>query len=132
MSRYDVYRYEIANNLDVNGDEQTGPSCYSDTNNPPDTNPDRDRRLAYVAVVNCLENAGKLGNGDAVPVEAYAKIFMIEPVGHTVFTGQTRTDGTDTIRWPNIDPADLPIEVVDVVTPNDESGHLHVYPVLYR
>jgi hypothetical protein len=132
MSRYDVYRYEIANNLDVNGNEQTAPSCYSDVANPPDTHPDRDRRLVYVAVVNCLENAGALGAGENVPVKAYAKVFLVEPVGHTVFTDEERTSGTVTVKWPDIDPADLPIEIVDVVKPNDESGHLHVYPVLYR
>ena len=132
MSRYQVYRYEIANNLDVNGNEQTRPSCYNDVANPPDTHPDRDRRLAYVAVVNCIENAGNLGSGTFVPVKAYAKIFMTEPVGHTDWTGMERTVDGVTVKWPNINNADLPIEIVNVVTPNDESGHLHVYPVLYR
>ena len=84
-SRYDVYRYEIDNNL-VNTASQGGetgtPACYnggglSDT---------PDRRILYVAILDCLahnvedDNSGN--SGPPVPVTAFAKMFLTEPVSN--------------------------------------------------
>lgn len=82
-------------------------------------------------MVNCIENASLIGHGP-VPVKAYAKVFMTEPVGDNRLDNLQRTTGGVTVRFPDVDPQDMMIEVVSTVTPNDESGHLHVYPVLYR
>jgi hypothetical protein len=65
-------------------------------------------------------------------VKTYAKVFLTEPVGNVVWDDQSRTINGATLTWPNITNKDIAVEVVDVVKANDESGHLHVYPVLYR
>jgi hypothetical protein len=129
-SRYQTYRYEIENSAQVNitGDETGAPACSTAT---PNTARDQDRRVLYVAVVNCIENAALLGHGP-VPVKAYAKVFMTEPVGDNRLDNIQRTSGGVTAKFPDVDPQDAMIEVIGTVQPNDESGHLHVYPVLYR
>jgi hypothetical protein len=121
--------------VDLANDEKGAPACYTG-NVAPDLNPDLDRRLLYVAVVNCLQNAAVLGQGP-VPVKAYAKVFMTEPVGNTDWNNKSQTitpaSGTPySITWGAVDINDMTIEIADVVKPNDTSGHLHVYPVLYR
>jgi hypothetical protein len=130
-SRYQTYRYEIEHPEMVNipMDEQGAPACSNQT---PDTHRDRDRRLLYIAVVNCVENEDVIGPNANVPVKAYAKVFLTEPVGNTPWDDETRTINGVTLTWPDITNKDIAVEVVDVVKPNDESGHLHVYPVLYR
>jgi hypothetical protein len=129
-SRYETYRYEIEHpdQVSLSGDEQGAPACSTQ---PVDTHRDRDRRVLYVAVVNCIENAALLGHGP-VPVKAYAKVFMTEPVGDNRLDNIQRTYSGVTARFPDVDPQDFMIEVIGTVQPNDESGHLHVYPVLYR
>ena len=81
-SRYDVYQYELANgktSLAAIGGPAVGekgsPQCYSGG-----TAPTYDRRVIYVAIVNCTNlaingNSGSLGS----PV-AYGKFFLTEPV----------------------------------------------------
>jgi hypothetical protein len=125
-SRYDVYRYEIEHPQQVAlpGDEQGGPACSTAA---PNLSRDRDRRVIYVAVVNCVEHADDITKGN-VPVKAYAKVFITEPVGNTDWSKQSRAG----LTWPTIGSDDFMVEVFDVVKPNDTSGHLHVYPVLYR
>jgi hypothetical protein len=125
-SRYDVYRYEIEHPQQVSlpGDEQGGPACSTAA---PNLSRDRDRRVLYVAVVNCIEHAADITKGN-VPVKAYAKVFITEPVGNTDWTNVSRAG----LTWPTISNEDFMVEVFDVVKPNDTSGHLHVYPVLYR
>jgi hypothetical protein len=133
-TRYEVYRYEIEHpeQVALPGDEQGVRACSTV---PTDTNRDRDRRVIYVAVVNCIEHGpmgdDTLGKGN-VPVKAYAKAFITEPVGNVDWGGGSRTSGGITIKWPTIQNDDFMVEVFDVVKPNDQSGHLHVYPVLYR
>lgn len=142
-TRYQTYRYEVETfgaQVNLPSDENGAPACYSGGTSP-NLQRDQDRRLLYVAVVNCLEHGpsgtNTLGRGP-VPVKAYAKVFMTEPVGNTDWDNRSRVvtnpdDGTTyTITWGDVDINDMMIEVVDVVRPNDESGHLHVYPVLYR
>jgi len=82
-SRFEVYRYEIDNGL-VNtaskGGETGQPQCYKGGNQSP--NPDR--RLLYIAAIDCLannvseENAGN--SGPPVPVTAFVKMFLTKPV----------------------------------------------------
>ena len=81
-TRYDVYRYEIAQNLvgtaSTGGEVGTPPnSCQ-----PPVTSVDR--RLIYGAILNCqaLTAAGNSlsGHSEDLPVEAFASFFLTEPV----------------------------------------------------
>jgi hypothetical protein len=129
-NRYDIYRAEIDNEdpVQIPGDEQGEPACYANAGSPPDTREDHDRRILYVPVVNCIENAQRIADGLTVPVKAYAKIFLTEPVGNTLWSGQTRAG----IDWPVIAHDDVAYEILDEVKPNDTSGRLHVYPVLFR
>jgi Flp pilus assembly protein TadG len=86
-SRYEVYRYEIDNNLvgtQSLGGEIGTPACYSGGA----LSDDPDRRILYGAILDC----GLIGNGNsggAVPAIAFAKFFMTEPVGensdHSIF-----------------------------------------------
>jgi hypothetical protein len=76
--------------------------------------PDRDRRVLTVAVVNCRENDIR-GQSSQVPVVAYARMFITEPVGSAA---------------PSED--DLYVEMLGVAMPNDQSGIVHDYPVLFR
>ncbi|OBQ92929.1 pilus assembly protein TadG-related protein [Mesorhizobium sp. AA23] len=81
-TRYQVYKYEIANNLvgtaSAGGEVGTPPSSCQ----PPVTTVDR--RLLYGAILNCnaLEAAGNDLNGNStnLPVEAFASFFLTEPV----------------------------------------------------
>jgi hypothetical protein len=111
-TRYDVYRYEIDQDLipqsaDPNG-EDGAPSCAASGYD----NPSRDRRTLIVAVINCMEH-NVHGNTDDVPVVAFAEMFMTEPVG----------DAPD---------HDLYAEMLGVLEPGGEDGVLHDFPQLYR
>ena len=88
-SRYDIYRYEIDQGFV--GDESRGnsaftandtyyretgtPQCY-----PPSLAPvsEPDRRVLYVAVINCDEF--NLTGRDEAAVEAYASVFLATPM----------------------------------------------------
>ena len=86
-SRYDAYLYELQNNKTsiaaVGGpakDEKGSPQCYSGGSTA-----NYDRRVLYVAIVNCTQlsingNSGNLG----VPF-AYGKFFLTEPVSGGVY-----------------------------------------------
>jgi hypothetical protein len=119
MSRYQVYRYELENNPPglVNTAQESGaPSCSAAT---PITDPARDRRVLPVAVVNCVQHQAILnGNAQNVPVEAYAEVFLTEPVGNTA--------------WWNANNDDVFIEVIGAVRANLPTSILREYPVLYR
>ncbi|MBF0305563.1 MAG: hypothetical protein HQL41_07945 [Alphaproteobacteria bacterium] len=80
-TRYQAYRWEIDNAAIPNADPATGttlengaPQCSGVA---PSDNPDR--RVLYMAVVNCLEQ-GIAGNDDDVPAIAYLEAFLTEPV----------------------------------------------------
>lgn len=111
ITRYDLYRYEIDNNVIPNntatGGENGNPSCSSVT---PDDTPDR--RILIFAVINCNFNSVG-GNTDNVPVKAFVKAFMTEPTG----------DAPD---------FDTYLEVVDVVKPGADDGILHDIVQIYR
>ncbi len=111
-TRYDVYRYEIDHNevpsSTLADGEQGTPSCAPAGHD----SVLRDRRVLIVAVVNCIEQ-GLHGNRDNVPVIAFARMFMTEPVG----------DAPD---------HDLYGEVLGVLQPGGDDGVLHDFPQLYR
>jgi hypothetical protein len=130
-TRYDVYRYEINHApVAIMGDEKSAPSCLPPTN-PPSTNPNNDRRVFIVAVVNCIADQAKLTNGTPIPLRYFAKVFLTEPYGTSPWRNQTRTSGAINVAFGN-NSALLSIEMMSGVTPNDPTGVTHAYPVLYR
>jgi hypothetical protein len=80
ISRYEVYRREIEDDLIPNtpGGENGNPQCYA--GNLADIEGGPDRRVLSFAIVNCRGH-GAGGEGDEVPVAAFARGFMTEPVG---------------------------------------------------
>jgi hypothetical protein len=104
-SRYDVYRYEIDHDLTTvasrgPSDKETGaPQCYSGGASTITDNPDR--RTFHGAILDCraLDQEYNISGGSAppLPVTAYAKFFLSEPMD--------KNDGT---IW---------VELVDVVEP---------------
>jgi Flp pilus assembly protein TadG len=91
-SRYEVYRYEIDNNLVATAtadpavttaNQETGaPMCY--TGGSTTLTDDPDRRTFVGALINCEAAiaAGQMSgsSGGRIPVVAYAKFFMTEPM----------------------------------------------------
>jgi Flp pilus assembly protein TadG len=124
-SRYEVYRYEIAQGTTVinnpsgqaaapppGNPEIGGPTCSSST--PNDT---PDRRIFHAAIVNCkatlpphLPLTGGSNNG--VPVAAFAKFFFTRPVAAS--------------------QDDIAAELVEVVTPGNSAGVAFDQVQLYR
>lgn len=90
-SRYDVYRYEIENDLtgelsvgdsgdagNANKKESGLPQCFNGLASPPPLSDDPDRRVIFAAIVDCIANGG---SGVTVfPVNSYASIFMVNPM----------------------------------------------------
>jgi hypothetical protein len=118
-SRYQTYRYEVENSIPSQGQ----PFCSM---SPRDLRRDYDRRLLYVAVVNCVGDASKLAGG--APVKAFAKIFLTEPVGHMAWSNRPQAG----LTWPTIANDDIAFEFVDVMSPGEAIGRFRVHPVLYR
>jgi Flp pilus assembly protein TadG len=83
VTRYDAYRKEIGdtseskgkdNIYNNNGDgEVVGPACQEKG--------DENRRVIYVALIDCASVGLKGGRNTGVYVKAFAKFFLIEPVG---------------------------------------------------
>ncbi|MBP2293767.1 pilus assembly protein TadG-related protein [Azospirillum rugosum] len=114
MTRYEMYRYEIDNNMIPNngaGRENGNPACYSNAGTPPSDSPDR--RVIYFAIVNCSQHALN-GNRDDVPVAAFGKAFLPEPV--------VNKGGDD----------EVVVEFIDVVKVGADDGVLHEIVQLYR
>jgi len=113
-TRFEYYRYEIDNGLipdkSGSGGEDGNPSCAPSGID----NPLRDRREMVVAVINCLEHEVQ-GSTDDVPVVAFARMFLTEPVG-------TEASNED----------DLWVEMLGVAEPGGDDGVLHEFPQLYR
>ena len=99
-TRYAQYEYEIANGLE----QAASP--------PANANELADRRILYVAVVNCLDE--NVHGTMTVPPLTYLKIFLTEPV--------------------NEPPTGVEImgEIVDIVQLGDDDGVLHDIVQLYR
>jgi Flp pilus assembly protein TadG len=72
-SRYCVYKYEINNPTLKSGQEKTPPQCNTTTQTA-------DRRLIYVAIIDCVANTVQ-GGGQTLPVQAFGSVFITEPAG---------------------------------------------------
>ncbi|RWM04914.1 MAG: hypothetical protein EOR68_02190 [Mesorhizobium sp.] len=72
-SRYCVYKYEINNPTLKSGQEKTAPQCNTTTQGA-------DRRLLYVAIIDCVTNNVQ-GGGQTLPVQGFASMFVTEPAG---------------------------------------------------
>lgn len=72
-----------------------------------------DRRILYFAVINCKQYDVKGNSAGDIPVEAFVKAFITEPVGEA----------------PDFDTF---LEVIDVVQPGGRDGVLHDQVQLYR
>ncbi|MER8445475.1 pilus assembly protein TadG-related protein [Mesorhizobium sp. M1066] len=80
-SRYDVYKYEIANGLvgdkSTNPTKETGiPSCFKGDN----PTPDPDRRLLNMAIVDCIANTDKINGHSQLKPDGYASVFVNTPI----------------------------------------------------
>lgn len=134
-SRYDVYRYEIAQGANPTNPFINNPSgrnlssppsngeigrpmCSGSTPADPLYTPDApDRRLFFAAIVNCKANLPPSlplsgGNNTGVPVAAFGKFFITEPV----------KAAQDEIR----------AEIVELVTPGNSAGYNYDQVQLYR
>jgi hypothetical protein len=121
-SRYDVYRYEITNNLIPNkssvGGENGVPECSTAT---PTAEPDR--RILYAAVLNCgaLNITGN--SNTSVPAVAFVKMFITKPMTKLPGSGSCPTCEED---------GDLYVEMIDVVQPGVDDAVVHDIVQLYR
>ncbi|SFQ05463.1 Putative Flp pilus-assembly TadE/G-like [Mesorhizobium sp. NFR06] len=106
-SRYDVYKYEIANNLvgdkSMAPTKETGnPSCYKgDT-----PTPDPDRRRLNMAIVNCIANQGKINGHVQLRPDGYVSVFVNTPV--------QKQDNTKDPEDPTAGEKPISLEIVDV------------------
>jgi hypothetical protein len=120
-SRYEIYRYEIDGDEDAypphSSEEQGAPTCHSGS---PVDDPVNDRRVIPVAIVNCLEHAVE-GQQTNIPVEAYARVFLTEPVG-------------DADWWPTGQSSDRDVflEILGRVDDDLPGTVLREYPVIVR
>jgi hypothetical protein len=127
-SRYDVYRYEILQSAtdatfisNPSGLAVGAPAAHQETGlkmcSGSTTNDDPDRRTFYAAIVNCEANLPpKLplgpGNQSGVPVAAFGKFFITQPVAAA--------------------QDDILAEIVELVTPGSLGGHNFDQVQLYR
>ena len=121
-SRYEIYRYEIANNYKGDASRGYTPTppgnkTYSETGTPAcnagagiDT---PDRRILYAAVINCRAVGMSGGSGGPYQALAFGKFFMTEPMGNP-------PDST------------LYTELVDVVQPGQSNSVARDMVQLYR
>jgi hypothetical protein len=138
-SRYDIYRYEIANPSLVsdhaggkNNGETGVPACYNTASvtltDPAGTpSPGVDRRIIVAAVVNCQANATKIAGQTELQPDGYISIFLTNPIEK-----EDNTKGPD-----DETAAEKPIrfEVVDVAGARGRgtmANFLHDEAQLYR
>ena len=92
-SRYDVYNYEIDNNLvnDAGPNGETGaPQCQASS-----VTPQRDRRTIVAAVVECNALQGELqGSATNIPASGFARMFLTRPA---IASGNDRTIAMEVI-----------------------------------
>lgn len=88
-SRYDVYRYEIANDLvdNLSAGDGTGakresglPVCAASKNPPIAPQAEPDRRVIFAAIIDCLANESQGGGVNEYPVNSYASLFLVGPM----------------------------------------------------
>ncbi|TPJ89762.1 hypothetical protein FJ434_10120 [Mesorhizobium sp. B2-5-13] len=106
-SRYDVYKYEIANGLV--GDKskaptkETGiPACFKGTT--PTADPDR--RLLNMAIVDCIANQAKINGHVQLKPDGYASVFINSPI--------QKQDNTKDPEDPSAGEKPISLEIVDV------------------
>ncbi|RUV35817.1 MULTISPECIES: TadE/TadG family type IV pilus assembly protein [unclassified Mesorhizobium] len=80
-SRYDVYKYEIANGLvgdqSLAPTKETGvPACFKGAT--PTLDPDR--RLLNMAIVDCIANQAKINGHTQLKPDGYASVFINSPI----------------------------------------------------
>jgi Putative Flp pilus-assembly TadE/G-like len=100
------------------------PNSGSCSTQPGVNDPTRDRRLLYVAIVNCTAWGmnGASQNKAGITAVNYAKMFLTEPVG---------LDNAGEWKGPSAEK-NVYAEIVDIIEPEDETNIVRVYPVLYR
>jgi Flp pilus assembly protein TadG len=106
-SRYDVYKYEIANgrvaDKSLAPTKETGvPSCYK--GDTPTVDPDR--RLLNMAIVNCIANKDKINGHVKLRPDGYASVFVNTPVA--------KQDNTKDPEDPSAAEKPISLEIVDV------------------
>lgn len=127
VSRYDVYNYELADmsnrvNNDSNGSPDGGelgnPRCYNGPSGSVTNTPDR--RIFHAAVLNCraLDASAEYGpirggSGNELPVVAFARFFLTEPVGGNKDDASEDTDADGDI-WAEMVGIDMPGEANSV------------------
>ena len=117
-SRYEVYREEIDSltYAEAAPSGETGMSkCYNGSVAPDD---DPDRRLLYAAVIDCAANLAP-GANSGVPVEAWLKMFITEPVNSVDGDPANTTDA-------------IYIEIVDILEAGEDDQVLRDIVQLYR
>jgi hypothetical protein len=132
VSRYEVYLHELSStsllNTDSNGAPVGGelgtPGCY--TGGAATLTDEPDRRIFYGAVLNCraLDTSPTYGpingaSGGTLPVVAFAKFFLTEPVGGS----KTDVGAADGDVW---------AEMVDIVEPGTANSVARDIVQLYR
>ena len=110
-SRYDVYNYEIANNLvkdqsPAPSKEKGTPSCFKGDL----TKADPSRRLINLAIVDCKANQAKLNGHTEVKPDGYASVFLISPIQKVNPSDENNPEGTGAEK-------PISLEIVDVDGP---------------
>lgn len=129
MTRQQLYRHELESvpdlipdttTVDANGNpvapfgengDPTEGMCYQGPTPPSDV---VDRRELFFAVINCREYDVKGNSTGDVPVEAFVRAFLTEPVANP-------PDGPE-----------IYLEIVDIARPGALNGVLHDIVQLYR
>ena len=117
-SRYEVYREEIDSltYAEAAPSGETGMSeCYNGSVAPDD---DPDRRILYAAVIDCAANLSP-GANSGVPVEAWLKMFITEPVNSLDGDPANTTDA-------------IYIEIVDILEAGEDDQVPRDIVQLYR
>lgn len=127
VTRKEMYDWEVATAIptgdtdgdgDVDSDDETAASSSTGENGRPinyggSEAPDPNRRMLYVAVINCEEHGPLNGNSEDVPVLVYAKMFLT----HAAEGGSDQT---------------LYAEVISVLEVEVDGSILHDIVQLYR
>ncbi len=127
VTRKEVYDWENDNSIptgdtdgdgDVDGaDTNTASSATGENGRPMNYGgaaaPDPNRRVMYVAIINCVANGPLNGNTEDVPVLAYAKMFLTHPA----------EGGSDQTMY---------AEIISILQPNADGSVLHDIVQLYR
>jgi Flp pilus assembly protein TadG len=109
-TRYEVYSYELSANMMGNAavggsavGEKGTPACYAGA-----PSPDPDRRMVYAAIINCLELDVRGNSGGPLPVLAFGKFFLTEPIANP----------------PDPDAGTIYSELVELIEPGNVASNL--------